>query len=642
MPPGTDPPALPSSLAPLPGESLPGYLLRLSWRLGRAPARVAELCGLAQGPGRLIPVDQLIELPPGAAARFSGAAGLAVGEAEGLTLAGYRHAYPALTPRSSSESITVAYGNTWAASLSSRHCPECLAEEARRPGGSFGGTWKLAWHLPVVFACTTHGRLLQHACPACGRMPADSSRGRPALITRPLTSGIHPHQCRHPDSPAGETRHRRGQPSCPGRLDQPPGPPGDFLPRGDLRRLLSLQDTISRRLASGNAGNASAEYFADLTATIRLLILSWPEGAGLAGSQELASLIGEHAGPASKDLATPGSPGHPRRVRRDVNIWGPPRPPAQCGALILAANSVITASDPAELRSRVQELARAAARVHPEAFRNIRTMDLSPGYRRAIAPRGPGIRHVAGHPRLLPPSRECQFTIEEVPPLLPLQWHDDYLAEFTPRLPGQTRWTRRHLRRLVPLKLAEMAIGGTWKQNAEHLGIPPGAVKRTLTELRQQIGQAGLWDEFDSIVEQIARNLDEDSQRANYTARRRALENWNIPARHWTSICTDAHPAADMQRMQPMPPALGTVLIWENAAQADYLHSPLLTRMRRDGTSALLSSKISVLKTPAARAGARLVILERTAKYAALLARQCDTDAGTDIDIDTLRPWDTT
>jgi hypothetical protein len=41
---------LPSSLAPLPRESLPGYLLRLAWRLELAPARIAELCGLAAHP----------------------------------------------------------------------------------------------------------------------------------------------------------------------------------------------------------------------------------------------------------------------------------------------------------------------------------------------------------------------------------------------------------------------------------------------------------------------------------------------------------------------------------------------------------------------------------------------------------------
>ena len=100
MRPETEAPALPSSLAPLPSESLPGYLLRLAWRPELTPARIAELCGLvssasASRHGR-IPVDPLIGLPRDASARFAVAAGLDSGEAAGLTLAGFRRAYPAL------------------------------------------------------------------------------------------------------------------------------------------------------------------------------------------------------------------------------------------------------------------------------------------------------------------------------------------------------------------------------------------------------------------------------------------------------------------------------------------------------------------------------------------------------------------
>ena len=37
------------SLVPIPGESLPGFLLRLSYRLNLTPARLAELTGLTTG-----------------------------------------------------------------------------------------------------------------------------------------------------------------------------------------------------------------------------------------------------------------------------------------------------------------------------------------------------------------------------------------------------------------------------------------------------------------------------------------------------------------------------------------------------------------------------------------------------------------
>jgi hypothetical protein len=71
-------------------------------------------------------------------------------------------------------------------------------------------------------------------------------------------------------------------------------------------------------------------------------------------------------------------------------------------------------------------------------FRLARTLDVSPGYRRAIAPRGRGLRHAAVRSRLLPPSRECLFTIEEIPPHLPRKWYDDYLTDFAARIPDST------------------------------------------------------------------------------------------------------------------------------------------------------------------------------------------------------------
>lgn len=635
------PAALPSSLGPLPGESLPGYLLRLAFRLELPPARIAGLCGLA---GRLahgqIQVDQLIGLPPDTADRFCAVTRLTGGEAMSLTLSRFSRSYPPLTARrAGAGTIASVYTGTWAASFSSRYCPECLAGDARRPDGSFGGAWKLSWHLPVVFACTTHRRLLEHACPACGSALNSDRRGRVTLITRPDIAGLHPHQCRNPDGSAPEGQRRRREPPCAGRLDRPATPPPASLPPPDLDHLLGLQDEIEQRLnrEPGDPG-ADASYFPDLLATIRLLILSWPAGSGLAGSHALASLIDEHAAPAGKALTpAPDSTGRPRRARRDASIWGPPGPPAQCGALILAADAVIS-GDPAGLRDQVQSLARVAARSHRREYWAVRTMDLSPGYRRAIAPRGHGFRHVAVRPRLLPPSRECLFTIEEIPPHLPRKWYHDHLADFAARIPDPSTWTPRHLRRLVPLKLAEMTAGGTWRQCAEQLGIPAGAATRSVDVLRRQIGNTTRWEEFDDIVEQIARNLDQHGPRVNYASRRRTLEHWQIPAAHWQAICTNVYQAGP--HIGPQDPAIGTVLAWESVTQAEHLHSPLLTRMRREGTSRRLNDKIALFRTPAARKGSRLMILNRIEKYAALLARQCDDHASTDIDLSELLTWE--
>ena len=642
MRPETEAPALPSSLAPLPAESLPGYLLRLAWRLELAPARIAELCGLvssaaASRHGR-IPVDPLIGLPRDVSARLASAAGLDSGEAAGLTLAGYRRADPALaSPRSGGRgSIANAYIDTWAASISSRYCPECLNEDARRAEGAFGGSWKLGWHLPVVFACTTHRRLLEHTCPACGNaLNGGSARRRASLIACPDASGLHPHQCRNPAGPAEAGRRT---PLCGGRLDRLASAPPAPLPRDDLERMLRLQAEISQALNHEHAaGAAGTTYFPDLLAAARLLILSWPHGSDTAGPHAIASLIDEHAGPARKSLI-PGqdSTGQARYGRAPVNAWGPPGPPAQCGALILAAHTLIAGRSLPGFRDQVQNLANAAARTSQRAFWAIRNMEgLSHALRRALAPRGQGFRHAAAGARQFPPSRDCLFTIEEVPPHLPRKWYDDHLAALAARIAHPNSWTPRHLRRVASLKLAEMTAGGTWKQCARQLDIPHGAAERSVRVLRDQIGNSGLWEEFDEAAGQIARNLDEDGARANYAVRRRLLLHWEIPAAHWKDICS-----VKSNQAMPLDPAIGTVLIWESITQADHLHSPLLTRMRREGTGRSLNDKIALLRTPAARKGSHLTVLNRIEKYTTLLARNCDVRHSTEIDPNDLLPWE--
>jgi hypothetical protein len=341
------------------------------------------------------------------------------------------------------------------------------------------------WHLPVVFACTIHGRLLEHTCPACGKaLNAGSARRRASLIACPDASGLHPHQCRNPAGPAEAGRRT---PLCGGRLDRlAPSPPAP-MSRDDLERMLRIQAEISQVLnqkhEGGTAGNT---YFPDLLAAARLLILSWPHGSDAAGPHAITSLIDEHAGPARKSLV-PGqdSTGQARYGRAPVNAWGPPGPPAQCGALILAAHSLIAGRNQHDFRDQVQNLANAAARTSQRAFWAIRNMDgLSHALRRALAPRGQGLRHAAAGARQFPPSRDCLFTIEEVPPHLPRKWYDDHLAALAARIAHPNSWTPRHLRRVASLKLAEMTAGGTWKQCARQLDIPYGAAERSVRVLR--------------------------------------------------------------------------------------------------------------------------------------------------------------
>jgi hypothetical protein len=78
---------LPRSLAPLPGESINGFLLRLSCRLDLSAARVAALTGLA--PQGMVPAGRMLALDPATAVAFARAARLSTSEAVALTCPGW-------------------------------------------------------------------------------------------------------------------------------------------------------------------------------------------------------------------------------------------------------------------------------------------------------------------------------------------------------------------------------------------------------------------------------------------------------------------------------------------------------------------------------------------------------------------------
>lgn len=116
---------LPRALDPLPGESLPGLFLRVAFRLGLSPDRVAELCGLREV-GGAIPHFYLRDLPGPQATALSRSADLTAAEVNNLTLRPFVHGFPAMTgskwdPIRTGGSAT----SNWGVTVSSRYCPDC-------------------------------------------------------------------------------------------------------------------------------------------------------------------------------------------------------------------------------------------------------------------------------------------------------------------------------------------------------------------------------------------------------------------------------------------------------------------------------------------------------------------------------------
>jgi TniQ len=239
MPP---PQPLGRSLVPLDGESLPGFLLRLSFRLNLAPAELAAVTGLTAAGNTGSPHTATLTAVPEAARRdFARMTRLTDSQVTGLGLAAWRERYP--LPAGALHRARRLPIDAWSLlAPATRYCPECLAGDGSPVQESFGGPWLKAWHLPVVFACPVHQRLLEHLCPECGQAVhagPGSSRAF-TLLPAARAAGLHPAQCRAVAVPGrGSVR-----PACCGaRLDH----------AGDRRRaspgMLALQGKVLGLLA---------------------------------------------------------------------------------------------------------------------------------------------------------------------------------------------------------------------------------------------------------------------------------------------------------------------------------------------------------------------------------------------------------
>ncbi|MGW2525053.1 hypothetical protein ACWC09_50540 [Streptomyces sp. NPDC001617] len=131
------------------------------------------------------------------------------------------------------------------------------------------------------------------------------------------------------------------------------------------------------------------------------------------------------------------------------------------------------------------------------------------------------------------------------------------------------------------------------------------------------------WSRFVEVAEQLACHLDELPRRVNYRLRRRTLATWQMPHTDWTELC-DGLPQASWltSRYGTM---LGTVLVWAETTQSDYLLCPLLRAPRTSGIDLTsLIDKNSQFLTPANQNGRSLESLRNVAKYSRDLGAHCD------------------
>ena len=314
---------LPRSLAPLPDESLHGFLLRLAHRLDSSPLRLAKVTGLVTGHrSARIPTRLMLEMPAGTATRFAAANRMSTAEATALTLATLRTSFPPVDPRFGfHRGRGVFVQERWLLARSSRYCPHCLAGDDRTSAQQHGGAWSKLWHLPVLFACTTHHQLLEHRCPGYTRPALLRGNG---LVPRPTSRILHPAACRN--RPAGT--HPLARQACGHRLDTvATTEPHDRI---DLGAVLAVQNRLLHLLRDGQATTSVdltatvAEYVTDLRVLACLITASWPAANTLISNSGHADLIDTHARPETTPTTTRPRP--PQRPARPCSPWPMPSP----------------------------------------------------------------------------------------------------------------------------------------------------------------------------------------------------------------------------------------------------------------------------------------------------------------------------
>lgn len=512
---------LPRSLDPLDGESLQGFLLRLSCRLRIAPLQLARLTGCAAGTSTAITRQAMLGLDTGAFAR---ATRLAASEAAALTLVPWAARYPPIGRfLSRSSPARPAVRDAWLFSAGLRYCPACLRGDGSPAQEQYGGPWQKYWLLPVAFACPRHRALLRDGCP---QQHSPAGAGNWQLIRHACDSTLHPAQCRWPARSAGRGHNR---PSCGTRLDQ--AGPGDGEPPPPGQDVLDAQQRLLGLLDDPHPAEAASRAFTDIAVITALLCDSWPLGQDLMNPR-LAAAAGRHV----RQL----NAGSHRALGK------PPRGLLATAGLLTAAITILDSPDLAGTVARhVQAGKPGSPSKSPWARILVRHHSAcSPELREAAEPATRAYRRTAGPNSRKAPARAGGYRPEHIPALLPQNWYDEHLARLGYRV-------AKSIRRAAAVTLVHWASGGSMGDAASYLGIrTPGATHQFAPDLTQWLREHGTGD-FTAALRSLAAQLDTTPGLINYQRRRQAMRDWCLDPGTWHELTT---------RLPPVPGPVQPIL----------------------------------------------------------------------------------
>ena len=161
---------LPLRLAPIDGESLPGYVARYSHTFQFPPGDVLRALGLDGGSGIVLAAGRYgAWLPPDQLEHVASATGIDPARVERMLLARFAGRAFEQPSRALDTALAAAAQAHDVLIRCSRFCPYCLHEN---------GAWLLGWQLGWSFICVAHRVLLVRRCPRCDTVPKAVLRDR--------------------------------------------------------------------------------------------------------------------------------------------------------------------------------------------------------------------------------------------------------------------------------------------------------------------------------------------------------------------------------------------------------------------------------------------------------------------------------
>ncbi|MFL4909479.1 TniQ family protein [Streptomyces sp. MMS24-I2-30] len=538
--------AMPRSLTPLPGESMAGFILRLSHRLRVAPSNISWRTGLTpyRVAGSMSPVRHLLMMEPPEASAFAHATRMSTAAAGQLTLLPYLHRYPpvseALRRQPDDPPRARNVFPSWLLIGSTRYCPACLKGDGSVIQERHGGAWQLLWHLPVVFACLEHLVLLQDTCPAC-RHPAQSRHpeGRLKLVPSPTATGLHPVQCRN-----SSTSTSTGRTYCGHRLDD-----GSSLTQTHLSpELAALQHKILDWLSPTTPAQTAFHKFADLLVMTSIVNATWPHSADATDLPHWlsAALDEHHAVQQHAAESVGGKP--PHRGSRHPSLWSTePRSSAATAALLTLAHTRL--QHPVhQLRHNLISLLEHAPETPDRRWGSTWVTlqrDASPLIRHEVdnafrrrfpAQHPPGASDQPDRTACVIPVRARGYRAEHIPQHLPDEWFT-FLSNASRPKPLPRSPQTSGLRRAFAVQLVQAVTGIRMDEAARFLGIPShwiGAFPAPLHPLRLTF-QKKPYD-LPGALEQLGEHIASLSEPVDYRQRRETFRSWNLTTTTWKRI----------------------------------------------------------------------------------------------------------